>query len=91
MKRIIIVLIRGYQSTISRLFPRVCRFAPSCSSYAIEAVRTYGVFKGSLLSMWRVLKCNPFCAGGWDPVPPKGFRHKDISKGNTICRESRSE
>lgn len=48
-----------------------CRYTPTCSQYAIEAIEIHGIFKGSLLSVRRILRCNPFFKGGWDPVPPK--------------------
>ena len=48
-----------------------CRFTPTCSQYAIEAIEIHGIIKGSLMAIWRILRCNPFCKGGWDPVPPK--------------------
>lgn len=69
--RIIISVIRFYQKYISPLFPPCCRFTPTCSQYAIEAVRVHGAFKGSCLALWRILRCNPFSKGGYDPVPPK--------------------
>src|SRR5258708_10384147 len=63
-------LIRLYQLTFSRLMPsNTCRFYPSCSRYGFEAVRKYGAIKGSLMAGWRVLRCNPFNPGGYDPVP----------------------
>jgi len=63
-------LIRLYQLTISRaLPPNTCRFYPTCSRYGFEAIRKYGAIKGSALTIWRVLRCNPFNAGGFDPVP----------------------
>lgn len=68
MKRFLIVLIRGYQKYISPLFPPSCRFQPTCSQYAIEAVQKYGAFKGGAMAIWRILRCNPFCKGGYDPV-----------------------
>lgn len=71
MKGILIHLIKGYQLTFGLLFPRVCRFAPTCSNYSIEALQVHGVVKGSILIIWRILRCNPFCSGGIDPVPPK--------------------
>ena len=62
--------IRLYQLTLSRAMPvNTCRFYPSCSRYGFEAVRRYGVLKGSLMAAWRVLRCNPFNPGGYDPVP----------------------
>lgn len=69
MSKIMIKLIRFYQKYISNLKTRpTCRFYPTCSSYAIEAYRKYGFFKGTILSVWRILRCNPFCKGGYDPV-----------------------
>ena len=63
-------LIRLYQMTISRSLPQdSCRFYPSCSHYGYQAIYKYGIFKGSLMATWRVLRCNPFNPGGYDPVP----------------------
>lgn len=63
------VLIRGYQLLISPLLPSSCKYYPSCSAYAIEAVRVQGFFKGTSLAVWRVLRCNPYSRGGVD-FPP---------------------
>lgn len=63
----LIGLIRFYQK-IFFFLPRRCRFYPSCSEYMIEAVQKKGVIKGFLLGCWRILRCNPFCSGGYDPV-----------------------
>lgn len=68
MKRIIILLVRGYQKLISPLFPPTCRFYPSCSAYFIQAVEKYGAVKGSYLGIKRILRCNPFHPGGYDPL-----------------------
>ncbi|MBE6717739.1 MAG: membrane protein insertion efficiency factor YidD [Ruminococcaceae bacterium] len=77
MKRIFIYLIRLYQKYISPRKKRPsCRFYPTCSCYAIEALEKHGFFKGSLLSVWRILRCNPFCKGGFDPVPEKKVKKK---------------
>ncbi|MDR1786165.1 MAG: membrane protein insertion efficiency factor YidD [Spirochaetaceae bacterium] len=62
-------LIRGYQLFISPMHPASCRFYPSCSSYALEALAKYGTFKGLYLSFRRIVRCHPFCDGGFDPVP----------------------
>ena len=67
-----IFLIKVYRTVISPLFPPCCRFQPTCSAYALSALRIHGLFKGSLLTAWRILRCNPFVKGGYDPVPPKG-------------------
>lgn len=63
----LIALIRLYQRWISPLTPPSCRFQPTCSSYAIEAITTHGICKGLLKSLWRLLRCHPFSKGGWDP------------------------
>ncbi|MGE7274558.1 membrane protein insertion efficiency factor YidD [Brevibacillus panacihumi] len=71
MSTLLVWLIRGYQKFISPLKPPTCRFAPTCSHYAIEAVRRFGAFKGGWLAVRRILKCHPFHPGGIDPVPEK--------------------
>lgn len=68
MKYILLGLIRFYRKFISPLFPASCRFTPTCSAYAIEAIQKYGSIKGSWLAFKRVIRCNPFCEGGHDPV-----------------------
>ena len=60
--------IRLYQRFISPLLPRRCKYEPTCSAYAIEAVRSFGAARGSVLAIWRLLRCNPFSDGGHDPV-----------------------
>ncbi|OFO53743.1 membrane protein insertion efficiency factor YidD [Nosocomiicoccus sp. HMSC059G07] len=71
MKKIILQMIRFYQRYISPMSPPSCRFYPTCSQYAIEAVEEHGAFKGSYLAIRRILKCHPLHKGGFDPVPPK--------------------
>jgi len=71
MSTLLVWLIRGYQKFISPLKPPTCRFAPTCSHYAIEAVRRFGAFKGGWLAVRRILKCHPFHPGGIDHVPEK--------------------
>ena len=71
MKRIVIFLIHGYQCYISPLKKPCCRFYPTCSQYALQAFQTYGFFKAMGLTIWRILRCNPLCKGGFDPLPPK--------------------
>jgi putative membrane protein insertion efficiency factor len=67
---VLLALIRGYQSTLSRtLPPSTCRFYPSCSHYGYQAIYKYGAVKGGFMAAWRVLRCNPFNPGGYDPVP----------------------
>lgn len=65
----LILLIRAYQSVHVAFFRGSCRFHPTCSHYALEAIRLHGAGRGALLSAWRVLRCQPFCRGGFDPVP----------------------
>ena len=71
MKRILIAIVRGYKKYISPLLPPSCRFTPTCSEYAMEAISKHGAWKGSWLALWRILRCNPFSRGGYDPVPEK--------------------
>ncbi len=78
MKKVGIFFIKLYRKFISPLKPPCCRFTPTCSQYAIEALEVHGFFKGSLLAIWRILRCNPFGKGGYDPVPPK--KRKELKK-----------
>ena len=71
MKRALLALIRFYQRQISPLFPPCCRFTPTCSAYALEAIERFGAFKGTGLALWRILRCNPWGGHGYDPVPEK--------------------
>ncbi|MCL2575747.1 MAG: membrane protein insertion efficiency factor YidD [Defluviitaleaceae bacterium] len=73
MKIVALLLIRFYQAAISPHFLPRCRYIPSCSAYAYEAFSVHGFFVGGFLAVWRILRCHPFCVGGVDPVPPKGF------------------
>ena len=68
MRKLMILMIRGYQKFISPLFPPTCRFYPTCSVYCIQALQKYGVIKGSFLGIKRILKCHPFHPGGYDPL-----------------------
>ncbi|MBR1969430.1 MAG: membrane protein insertion efficiency factor YidD [Clostridia bacterium] len=69
MKNVLIKIIMLYRRYISPIKKPCCRFMPTCSEYAIEALRKYGFIKGLYLSVKRILRCNPFCKGGYDPVP----------------------
>jgi len=69
MRAIILGLIRLYQSTISRALPPTCRFFPSCSEYAYQAIERYGVIKGGWIAIKRIARCHPLHPGGYDPVP----------------------
>lgn len=77
MKRLFLGPIRAYQRWISPAFPRRCRFEPTCSAYAVEAVERFGVGRGFLLAGWRILRCNPFSHGGFDPVPDRFTLHTE--------------
>ena len=68
VKNTLLVLLRGYKWAISPMFPPACRYVPSCSEYAIEAVDRHGALRGSWLAIRRVLRCHPFAKGGYDPV-----------------------
>jgi len=68
MKRFMIAVIRGYQTYISPMLRPSCRFQPTCSQYAVEAIEKYGAIKGGGMAIWRILRCNPFGKGGYDPV-----------------------
>jgi putative membrane protein insertion efficiency factor len=69
MSRLLILLVRAYQLSFAALLGGQCRFTPSCSAYAIEALSRHGAGRGTALAARRVLRCSPFCAGGYDPVP----------------------
>lgn len=88
-----ILMVKGYQRVISPLLPRSCKYHPSCSQYAIDAVRRFGVARGFVLAAWRLLRCNPMSYGGYDPVEnqtlfapkrPRTERHARASRG-TAC------
>ncbi len=68
MKKIAVSVLRFYKKHISPVLPNSCRFYPTCSEYAIEAINKYGILKGSIKSIYRILRCNPFNKGGYDPV-----------------------
>ena len=69
MSKLLLKLIRFYRKCLSPARPPCCRFIPTCSEYALEAIGKYGAWKGSLLAVRRLLRCHPFCKGGYDPVP----------------------
>ncbi|NBK90619.1 membrane protein insertion efficiency factor YidD [bacterium 1XD21-13] len=69
MKTILIRLIQFYQKYLSPMKSTRCPYIPSCSQYGLEAIEKYGAVKGSILAAWRILRCNPFSKGGYDPVP----------------------
>lgn len=69
MGRVLVALIRWYQRIISPLLGENCRFYPSCSQYAIDAIRAHGAIVGMSFTLWRIVRCQPLCRGGYDPVP----------------------
>ena len=79
----LVLAVRGYQVALSPLMGGACRFEPSCSNYMIGALRVHGALKGTVLGLWRILRCHPFGASGYDPVPPKG-RWRPVIEGD--CR-----
>ena len=92
MKKIFIWSIRGYRILISPLFPPTCRFVPTCSQYAIEAIEKFGVFQGSWLALRRILRCHPFHPGGYDPVPELlNFDTKNFSQAVKQSKNSKDE
>jgi putative membrane protein insertion efficiency factor len=74
MTRALVAALRFYKAKISPGLPPACRYTPTCSEYAIEAVERYGAWRGSIMAIRRVLSCNPFARGGYDPVPQRAGR-----------------
>ena len=68
MRAVLVLPIRFYQRFISPALPRRCKYHPTCSEYAVQSIRTYGVLRGLVLAAWRLLRCNPWSHGGYDPV-----------------------
>lgn len=69
MRALLLALLAAYRRLLSPLLPPACRFYPTCSAYAVEAVRRHGAFRGSILTVKRLARCHPLCEGGVDPVP----------------------
>lgn len=76
MKKLLLAVIRFYRRHISPNTPPSCRYIPTCSEYGLTAIERFGAFKGGFLTLWRVLRCNPFSKGGYDPVPEKKEKKK---------------
>lgn len=79
MKRLLIRLIMFYRKYLSPLKSTKCPYYPSCSQYGLEAVERFGFIKGGFLMIWRILRCNPFSKGGYDPVPLKKNKNSQIN------------
>ena len=80
MKRVLLSALRFYKAQISPALPPACRYSPSCSEYAIEAVERHGAWRGSIMAIRRVLSCNPLARGGYDPVPDRGSRTRRVAR-----------
>jgi putative membrane protein insertion efficiency factor len=78
MKKLAHWILHGYKRVISPMLPNACRFYPSCSDYATEAVELHGVVRGFALAAWRLLRCQPFSRGGFDPVPRPAGEHAHV-------------
>ena len=74
MKKLLLKLIRFYQTAISSHTRPKCKYYPTCSQYTYEAIEIHGALKGTLMGAWRILRCNPWSKGGYDPVPEKSHR-----------------
>ncbi|WP_101525939.1 membrane protein insertion efficiency factor YidD [Nocardioides houyundeii] len=81
MKYVLIGLLRLYRAFISPLYGQVCRYHPTCSAYALDAVREYGSIKGSWLAVRRLVRCHPWSPGGYDPVPPRTSANPTPTQG----------
>jgi hypothetical protein len=84
VKYLFMGLIRIYQRTISPLLGPVCRYYPSCSHYGYEAMSVHGAAKGTILTAWRILRCNPWSAGGIDEVPPRGRWRSPVERAESV-------
>lgn len=92
MKKILKFFIKLYRKFISPILPDSCRFTPSCSQYAIEAIDKFGAIRGTILATYRILRCNPFCRGGYDPVPDKfTFKRQELKYDDTVEEEETGE
>lgn len=86
MRSIVIFLIKGYKTMVSPFLGQNCRFHPSCANFSIEAVATHGVIKGGLLSIRRILSCQPWHSGGYDPVPQQFSLRKVDPESNPVSK-----
>ena len=85
LREVAVAPIQGYRRVVSPLLPARCKFAPSCSTYAVQAVRRFGIVRGMLLAGWRLLRCNPWSHGGFDPIEDQslfsGARRSRVPRG----------
>jgi uncharacterized protein len=75
LRELLLLPVRAYRRFLSPALPKRCKYHPSCSAYAVEAVRSYGVVRGSVLASWRLMRCNPWSHGGYDPVERQRLFH----------------
>jgi uncharacterized protein len=81
MRRLVIAPIVAYQRVVSPVIARRCKYEPTCSAYAVQAIREFGILRGLVLAVWRLLRCNPFSHGGFDPVENQRlFRRRDTNR-----------
>ena len=83
-KTLLLTLLRGYKAMLSPFLPPACRYVPTCSDYAVEAIERYGAFRGSAIAMWRLLRCHPFVRGGYDPVPWNEVGNNPSNSGGSL-------
>ncbi|MFZ0140873.1 MAG: membrane protein insertion efficiency factor YidD [Aeromicrobium sp.] len=88
MKYVLIALLKAYRFAISPLYGQVCRYHPTCSAYALEAVQSHGALRGTWLAMRRVARCHPWAAGGYDPVPARTHRAPKNRRSSTYSTSS---
>jgi len=81
MRKALVFLISMYQYLISPFYSPCCRFTPSCSEYVRQAIMLHGAFRGMALGLWRIIRCHPLCAGGYDPVPLPNPSKRDVING----------
>lgn len=91
MKYLFLGIIKLYRMTLSKILPPCCRYHPSCSEYATVAIRRFGAVKGGYLALWRIIRCNPFGRGGYDPVPEKFCFRPERAQQEHICYECCSD
>jgi hypothetical protein len=79
-RRVALLPVRAYQRFISPAFPRRCKYHPTCSEYAVQAIQSYGILRGAVLAAWRLLRCNPFSHGGYDPVSAQAVFRRPLPR-----------
>jgi putative membrane protein insertion efficiency factor len=87
MKRALLLTIRFYQWLLSPLLPPACRYVPTCSEYAHQAIELHGLARGAMFAAWRLLRCHPFSRGGYDPVPQRRHSTSCLTGSDNACSE----